>query len=150
MHTILIHGLCQAKRFKEVNSLFVSMCKSGLQPNMVTYTALLKGALMSNMVANVVSLIDLMNQNSMLYNNDDLGIGFRNDTVEFGCFSYSVIIDQLCKAGMFKEAKSAFQYTITNVSPLNVVVFNCMLTGLCKEGSTTEALKILSPFSYMA
>jgi len=122
-HTILIHGLCHAKRFKEANTLFVSMSKSGIQPTAVTYTALVKGkgAFMSDMVSKAVSLIDEMNRKNMLYENDkldhffkvvlfkNLGVGFKNDIAEFDCFSYSIIVDQLCKAGLFREAKCAFQ-----------------------------------------
>ncbi|XP_020203387.1 pentatricopeptide repeat-containing protein At1g12775, mitochondrial [Cajanus cajan] len=59
-------------------------------------------------------------------------------------YSYTLIIDSLCKDGRLANAREVFQYLLIKGYHLDVSTYIVMINGFCRKGFFGEALAFLS------
>lgn len=182
--TALIDGYCKAgevekalqiysrmkgnkEKEKEKENLDVGMYFRGkkiesLEPNVVTYGALMDGLCKANKVNEARGLLDVMTfegcePNNIVY--DALIDGLlKNGKLEEAeevysrmcengynpnVFTYGSMIDKMFKDNRLDLATRVLSKMLENSCPPNVIIYTEMVDGLCKVGKTDEAYKLM-------
>ncbi|XP_026432388.1 pentatricopeptide repeat-containing protein At3g22470, mitochondrial-like [Papaver somniferum] len=123
--TTLIKGLCLQENIHSAFEVFAKMTEMGIQPNAFTCNTLIHGLCKTGQVG--------------------LALQLKNKMPKWNCrpnvVSYSVIIDTLCK-GHLKEAKRLFDEMVGKGIPANLIAYNCMIDGYCKNRKLDKAMKL--------
>ncbi|XP_026384523.1 pentatricopeptide repeat-containing protein At1g12300, mitochondrial-like [Papaver somniferum] len=146
-------------------SLFGGILKMGYDPNIITYTNLIKGLCLQGKIQVAVELFDKMidrgvQPNTITCNTIITGLcrvgelenalHLLRNMAKWNCeasiVSYGVIMDALGKRGLVDEALHLFWEMIDDSSIVtNVIVYNSLINGFCKNLS--EAVKVFDNMS---
>ncbi|KAG9146433.1 hypothetical protein Leryth_011728 [Lithospermum erythrorhizon] len=175
--TALIDGFCKAgcvdkafqiyRRLKgthkvsDIDMYFQLVPDASVEPNVVTYGALVDGLCKLHRVKEARDLLDVMSSEGCMANQivyDALIDGFCkvgkldeaqevfSKMSELGynpsVYTYSSLIDRLFKDKRLDLALKVLSSMLENSCPPNVVIYSVMVDGLCKIGKTDEAYKL--------
>ncbi|XP_026410218.1 pentatricopeptide repeat-containing protein At1g63070, mitochondrial-like [Papaver somniferum] len=93
IYSLVIAGLCNAKKFEYARKLFYGITHKGLVPNVVTYTIMINGMCKEGMFAEAERLMFEMEKNGCIPN----------------VITYDTIIKGLLKGGDVKKARKFLQ-----------------------------------------
>ncbi|PWA53297.1 pentatricopeptide repeat (PPR) superfamily protein [Artemisia annua] len=126
-YTVVLTGLCNAKRIDDAYRLLENMKSSGNRPDGITYNALLNGVCKLGRMDEAFALLK----------------DFQKDGFELDLNSYSSLIDGLFRTKRFKEGHEMYRkMTETDIEP-DVVLHTIMIRGLCDEGRVHDAFKLV-------
>ncbi|CAM8979368.1 unnamed protein product [Rhodiola kirilowii] len=136
LYSSLIDGLCLDGKPDEAREILAEMRNNGCEPNSFTYSSLMRGFFKAGYSFKAISLWKEIKDSHCEYNE----------------VCYSVLIDGLSQEGKINEAKmvwkqmiaSGFQPDVRCNSQPDVVTYNIILAGLCRESSITRAIDFLS------
>ncbi|XP_031273224.1 pentatricopeptide repeat-containing protein At1g63400-like [Pistacia vera] len=117
----MISGLCKEGKIEEANGLMELMIQRGLQPNVVTFNSMIDGLCKEGKMEEANNLLELMSQKGCKF------------LVEIGMSG----VEEAFEQGVLVDERAGLQP--------NVVTFNSMIDGLCKEGKMEEANGGLQP-----
>lgn len=154
-----ISGFCRERRMAEAKQGFDEMVEKGLAPNVVHYTAFSSWVLFGWEVGSCRGVGSRDGSKWPLPECGDLQwshqwVFYRRKSqrrVEaFGCderigsdeFTYSTLIDGLCKEGRLGEATSLFCNIENKGLGVSNVVYNTLISVFCKVGHMGEAKKL--------
>lgn len=154
--------MTEVKESADVNMYFEVDDNKAMEPNVVTYGALVDGLCKAHRVEEARNLLDVMSSkgcepNHIVY--DALIDGFckagkLNEAQEIfskmsehgyspNAYTYSSLIDRLFKDKRLDLALRVLSKMLENSCPPNVVIYTEMIDGLCKVGKTDEAYKLM-------
>ncbi|GAY66860.1 hypothetical protein CUMW_252190 [Citrus unshiu] len=121
-------GLCVENRIKEATWLFKNMIAFGVRPDVITYGTLINGFCRTGNLSVALRL-----HKKMVSGDDENGLISKPNI-----FSYSIIIDSLCKEGLVDKAKELFlEMKGQGINP-DVVVCTTLIHGFCCAGNWEE------------
>ncbi|KAH9724765.1 putative pentatricopeptide repeat-containing protein [Citrus sinensis] len=124
----LIKGLCVENRIKEATWLFKNMIAFGVRPDVITYGTLINGFCRTGNLSVALRL-----HKKMVSGDYENGLISKTNI-----FSYSIIIDSLCKEGLVDKAKELFlEMKGRGINPA-VVVCTTLIHGFCCAGNWEE------------
>ncbi|KAM7274832.1 hypothetical protein ACFE04_016698 [Oxalis oulophora] len=130
-YNTLVDGLCQAGKVKIARNLVNGMSKkkdANLQPNVVTFTTLIRGYSMKREIDEALSVLEEMKSRGLKPN----------------AITYNTLIQGLCEARNFDKIKDILEGT--DFSP-DTCTFNTLINSHCSVGNLDEAMKVFKRMS---
>ncbi|KAL8026870.1 hypothetical protein ABFX02_14G057800 [Erythranthe guttata] len=126
-YSILMHGLCEARRLDEALKLKEEMCVKGCNPSTRTYTVLIKATCDKGLIDKALILLDEMTKKGCKPN----------------AHTYTILVDMLCKEGKIEEANGMFRKMLKDGINPGTVTYNALINCYCKEGLVVSAFELL-------
>nr|AYM00974.1 pentatricopeptide repeat protein [Salvia miltiorrhiza] len=129
--SIAIDCYCRLKRPDFGYAILGSFFKRGYEPDVVTFTTLIKGLLLVGRVPEAAKVLWKLSVYQLCEHDE---------------YTYSTMINGLCKAGGTLEAIDLLcllEKEKGSCKP-NVYAYNAVIDGLCKDGKVDEALQLFS------
>ncbi|PRQ34497.1 putative tetratricopeptide-like helical domain-containing protein [Rosa chinensis] len=162
--TIIINCYCHLNQMGYALSVLGQFFKSGLQPDVATFTTLIHGFVLQNRVAEAARLFSKMlgrghcQPNVFTFNtlikgfcmigNNSAAMELLRKMEERGCqpdtVTYNTIIDSLCKDTLVDQALNLFTEMIGRGIAPSVVTYNSLIDGVCRLGKWKEAKRLLN------
>ncbi|KAM7489969.1 hypothetical protein LguiB_027453 [Lonicera macranthoides] len=177
-YTALIDGHCKAGEIEKACQIYARMRGSGevtdvdmyfrfdgsgsVDPNVVTYGALVDGLCKVHRVKEARDLLDKMyvedcEPNHIVYDaliDGFCKVGKLDEAQEVfskmserghspNVYTYSSLIDRLFKDKRLDLALRVLSKMLENSCPPNIIIYTEMIDGLCKVGKTDEAYKLM-------
>lgn len=146
----------------DVNIYFKTDYSKTMEPNVVTYGALVDGLCKAHRVKEARNLLDAMSlkgcePNHIVYDaliDGFCKVGKLDEAQEVfvkmsecgyspNVYTYSSLIDRLFKDKRLDLALRVLSKMLENSCPPNVIIYTEMIDGLCKVGKTDEAFKLM-------
>ncbi|KAL0388114.1 UNVERIFIED_CONTAM: putative pentatricopeptide repeat-containing protein, mitochondrial [Sesamum radiatum] len=162
--TIVINCYCLLNRVDFGFAILGSFFKRGYEPNVTTFTTLIKGLFSDDRVikaenlfkklltlklcepdeVTVLTVINgLCKAGHTLTAYELLGL-FEKTSFKPDVYSYSTVIDSLCKDRMVDEALQLLAKMIDKGISPDIVTYNSMLQGLCNFGKWKDAKDLIT------
>uniref|UniRef100_A0A166D4C2 Pentacotripeptide-repeat region of PRORP domain-containing protein n=1 Tax=Daucus carota subsp. sativus TaxID=79200 RepID=A0A166D4C2_DAUCS len=154
--------MIEVKEAHDDNMYFEVDDNKAMEPNVVTYGALVDGLCKAHRVKEARNLLDVMSSKGCVPNHivyDALidgycKVGKLEEAQEIfskmsehgyspNAYTYSSLIDRLFKDKRLDLALRVLSKMLENSCPPNVVIYTEMIDGLCKVGKTDEAYKLM-------
>ncbi|KAL1827085.1 hypothetical protein ACET3Z_005497 [Daucus carota] len=154
--------MIEVKEAHDDNMYFEVDDNKAMEPNVVTYGALVDGLCKAHRVKEARNLLDVMSSKGCVPNHivyDALidgycKVGNLEEAQEIfskmsehgyspNAYTYSSLIDRLFKDKRLDLALRVLSKMLENSCPPNVVIYTEMIDGLCKVGKTDEAYKLM-------
>ncbi|KAL0413957.1 UNVERIFIED_CONTAM: putative pentatricopeptide repeat-containing protein, mitochondrial [Sesamum radiatum] len=162
--TIVINCYCLLNRVDFGFAILGSFFKRGYEPNVTTFTTLIKGLFLDDKVIEaeklfkkllalrlcepnevmVLTVINGLCKTGHTLNAYDLLGLFEKTTGKPNLYAYTTVIDSLCKGRMVDEALQLLAKMIDNGISPDIVTYNSMLQGLCNFGRWKDAKTLIS------
>ncbi|XP_031283423.1 pentatricopeptide repeat-containing protein At1g62680, mitochondrial-like [Pistacia vera] len=104
------------KEVSEALSLYREMISEGIRPDVITYSTLLIGFFLIANVKDAQNLVGEMQLNDAFPNS----------------WTYSIVIDELCKNECVLEALEMFNALVNNTIAVSIEGLSSLIDGLCK------------------
>ncbi|KAL1322921.1 hypothetical protein HN51_067929 [Arachis hypogaea] len=161
-YSSMINAYGHNGRFNDAVRLYRSMRPLGMEPNLITYNALIDAGAKGHVDFSIVAkFVDEMVANGIMpdritYNSllsvcvpggaweiaRDLFAEMRNKGHEQDVYTYNTYLDVLCKGGQLDFARRIFaDMSANNVFP-NAVTYSILMDGYSKAGQSEEALAL--------
>ncbi|XP_012832970.1 PREDICTED: pentatricopeptide repeat-containing protein At1g62670, mitochondrial-like [Erythranthe guttata] len=127
--TILINCCCLLKRVDVGFAIFGVFFKHGYEPDVTTFTALLKGLFLNGKVAEAEKLFKKLLTSKICEPNE---------------VTILTVIDGLCKTGHVLAAHDLLFLLEKTIYKPNVKAYNAVINGLCKTEMVDNALELKS------
>ncbi|KAL0430556.1 UNVERIFIED_CONTAM: putative pentatricopeptide repeat-containing protein, mitochondrial [Sesamum radiatum] len=128
--TIVINCYCLLNRVDFGFAILGSFFKCGYEPNVTTFTTLIKGLLLDDKLDTLTAY-------------DLLGL-FEKTSFKPGVKSYSVVIDSLCKDRMVDDALQLLVKMIDKGISPDTVTYSSVVQGLCNFGRWKDAKDLIT------
>ncbi|RAL37965.1 hypothetical protein DM860_000659 [Cuscuta australis] len=127
--TIMIGAYSRHKQPKEAFTLYARMCRSGMNPDYITFATLLSSCDGTSTAIEVLQI--------------------HAHIVKFGISSNNIVcnslVDSYCKCQRLDIALQLFE----EMAAKDSVSFNAMITGFSKQGANGEAVKLFQEMQYL-
>nr|KYP39089.1 Pentatricopeptide repeat-containing protein At1g09900 family [Cajanus cajan] len=134
-YIVMINGFCRKGFFGEALAFLSKMEDAGCIPNVVTYEII---------ILQIMTLCYPHRENHNLDRAIALLKKIKEQRSQLDVYSYTLIIDSLCKDGRLANAREVFQYLLIKGYHLDVSTYIVMINGFCRKGFFGEALAFLS------
>ncbi|KAK8923940.1 Pentatricopeptide repeat-containing protein [Platanthera zijinensis] len=156
--TILIDSLCRTGRVEMACENLRNMAETGCSPTVVTYTSLIRGLCEAQMLSEVVDILNIMCSNDchpdiVLYNilifyllksrRYDVAINIlilllqrKMEPDSYTLSSLAFVFFSLRKISLLFEFTAGLKFKD------DLVLYNSLITGFCKAGLPSEALRL--------
>ncbi|KAK3000037.1 hypothetical protein RJ639_022634 [Escallonia herrerae] len=123
----LINGYVTNGGFDEAKAVLNEIIsRTGFDPDVYTYTILIRGLCKNRSFSLARDLMDEMAVKSCKPN----------------VITYTILIDGFCKVGRLNEASDVVHEMSAKGLSLNTVGYNCLINALCKDGNVHKALEM--------
>ncbi|RCV42193.1 hypothetical protein SETIT_9G196600v2 [Setaria italica] len=163
--TMETNALCKTGRMEDAMSQFNQMIHEGVRPDCMAYTFLVEARHFILVIRNLCSEGRLEEAHNLF--NLFVSVGGKPDIVMYGTLinwigdaltlfremlskeikptviSYGIILDGLFKAGRTTAAMEHYPKMIDRGVKLDIVIYNTILGGLCKNNFGDEALRLM-------
>ncbi|KAL0413909.1 UNVERIFIED_CONTAM: putative pentatricopeptide repeat-containing protein, mitochondrial [Sesamum radiatum] len=123
---MVINCYCLLNRVDFGFAILGSFFKLGYEPDVTTFTTLIKGLFLDDKVVEAEKLFKNPGQK--------IDKGISPNTV-----TYNSVLQGLCNLGKWKDAKDLITEMVDHKVSLNVITFNILVDAFCKEGMVKEA-----------
>ncbi|EFJ36727.1 hypothetical protein SELMODRAFT_77006 [Selaginella moellendorffii] len=125
----LIDALSKSNRLGDAARALELMCDAGIHPDVVTFTALIRGFCKNRMVERAWEIFQEM---------------IKSNRCQPDCFLYGVLIDGYCKELRMDRALELLrEMRVERRIQPDVVIYNSIVDGLCRSNRFLEAWKFL-------
>uniref|UniRef100_K4AKH6 Pentacotripeptide-repeat region of PRORP domain-containing protein n=1 Tax=Setaria italica TaxID=4555 RepID=K4AKH6_SETIT len=147
---LVIRNLCSEGRLEEAHNLFNLFVSVGGKPDIVMYGTLINWYCLSRKMEKAMKLFNAFVSSGFKPDNiiySDLINGFckkmLSKEIKPTVISYGIILDGLFKAGRTTAAMEHYPKMIDRGVKLDIVIYNTILGGLCKNNFGDEALRLM-------
>ncbi|XP_020571449.1 putative pentatricopeptide repeat-containing protein At1g16830 [Phalaenopsis equestris] len=158
MRTVLIDSFCRAGRIEMACEHLTKMVEAGCSPTVFTYTSFIKGLCEAQMLGEVPGILNVMHSTDcqpdlVLYNflisyllkigrfdvAIDIFLCLRKTKMEPDSYTLSSLAFMFClswRESLLPDLTAGFKFKE------DIVYYNSLITGYCKAGLPSEALKL--------
>uniref|UniRef100_A0A803KMQ3 Pentatricopeptide repeat-containing protein n=1 Tax=Chenopodium quinoa TaxID=63459 RepID=A0A803KMQ3_CHEQI len=148
IYNTIIDSLCKDRLLQQAINLFSAMKIEGIQPDVVTYTSLVRGFYNSGfreeakdgLVVEAEAILRHMTDKGVA---PDITVLYLMKGITPDVVTYNTLIDGLCKTNRLTLARELFTDMQAHGVTPDVFTYNSLLDCLCKSAQLDEAVALL-------